>query len=290
MRCAAIDIGTNSCRLLIADMVQGKLHPVQREMRSTRLGQGVDASGVLAAQAIERTLLCLQEFTNIMQSTGAERYRVVATSAVREAANRQDFVDMVYQQCGLTVDIIDGEEEADLSYRGVNCGLVLDRAPLVVDLGGGSCEFVLQTAEERLALSLPLGAVRATEAEYNPEDIRAILSPLTSYREKYKDYPLVFVGGTATTIVAVRLALPVYDSNLVHGQVLTLSEIEDVYQLLVSLPVNLRKRLPGLQPERADIIPAGVLVVVEIMKALKRKQMWVSETDILDGIICRQHK
>lgn len=285
MRKAAIDIGTNSCRLLIADVEGDRYQVIRRELNSTRLGQGVDAHRVLAPEAIGRTITCLQDFKRIIEENGVEWYRSVATSAVREAANRQEFVENVLRECGVMVDIIDGEMEAALSYRGVNCGLPLDDPPLVVDLGGGSCEFILKGYDIRLSLSLPLGAVRATEAGYSSADIQAILSPLLPYLDKLINHPLVFVGGTATTLVAVRLSLPEYDTRLVHGRVLSLIEVQDVYELLTSLPLKVRQRLPGLQPERADIIPAGTLIVLEIMKFLGRDEIMVSETDILDGII-----
>jgi len=285
MRKAAIDIGTNSCRLLVADIEDSRCEVIRREINTTRLGQGVDATKLLAPEAIERTIKCLREFVTIISDLKVESYRAVATSAVREAANRWEFVEQVYQECGVAVEVIDGGEEAALSYRGVNCGLPLDSSPLVVDLGGGSCEFILMAEENRLALSLPLGAVRATEAGYSSEDIRSILSPLLPYRDKYQDYPLVFVGGTATTLVAVRFAFPEYDPRLVHGQILTYQEVEDVFRLLVSLPLRLRQRLPGLQPERADIILAGAMIVLEVMKMLNRTQIVISETDILDGMI-----
>lgn len=285
MRKAAIDIGTNSCRLLVADVNDKHCRVVRREINSTRLGQGVDANKALAPEAIERTVQCLKNFVQINRDLGVEWCRAVATSAVREAINRQDFVERVYGECNLSIDIIDGEEEAALSYRGVTSGLELDAPPLVVDLGGGSCEFILQAGQDHLLFSLPLGAVRATEAGYDPADIQNILAPLIPFREKYCSYPLIFVGGTASTLVAVRLALPKYDTSLVHGRVLTFKDVKEVYDLLVSLPLDQRRQLPGLQPERADIIPAGALIVVEIMSLLQREQIVVSETDILDGII-----
>lgn len=258
---------------------------VRRDLNSTRLGQGVDAVRMLDPAAIERTIECLREFKALAQRLGVEWYRAVATSAVREAANRQEFVDRVDRECGLAVDVIAGEQEALLSYRGVECGLHLSHPPLVVDLGGGSCEFILRDGKKQMALSLPLGAVRATEAEYGSDDIQDILSPLLPFRQKYEEYPLVFVGGTATTLAALRLALTEYDPSLIHGQALSFTDIEGIYRQLVSLPLSLRKNLPGLQPERADIIPAGALIVLEIMKGLGRSQVIVSETDILDGII-----
>lgn len=289
MRKAAIDIGTNSCRLLVADVDQGRYEVIRREINSTRLGQGVDARRLLAPEAISRTISCLHEFKRMIKEDGVEWYRAVATSAVREAANQDEFIEMALRECGMKVDIIAGAEEADLSYRGVNCGLSRSDYPLVVDLGGGSCEFILSTEETNLSMSLPLGAVRATEAGYKTGDIVKILSPLLPYREKLKDHQLVFVGGTATTLVAVRLALPEYDTRMIHGQILSLNEVRDVYELLSSLPLKVRQRLPGLQPERADIIPAGALIVLEIMMFLGQVQIMVSESDILDGIIMERN-
>ena len=287
MRKAAIDIGTNSCRLLVADVEEGRYEVIRREINTTRLGQGVDAAGVLNPAAIERTIKCLQDFINIIRELGVEWYRAVATSAVREAANRCEFMEQTYQVCGIAVEVIDGEEEARLSYRGVQGGLSLDGSPLVADLGGGSCEFILLAEKVQLAMSLPLGAVRATEARYDSEKIRSLLSPLLPYRDRLQDYPLVFVGGTATSLVAVHLALPEYDSRLVHGQALTYAEVEAVCGLLGSLPLESRRHLPGLQSERADIIPAGALIILEIMQLLNRDRIIISETDILDGVIIR---
>lgn len=285
MRKAAIDIGTNSCRLLVADVDDNNCRVIRREISSTRLGQGVDANKALAPEAIERTIQCLKEFVRINRELGVDWCRAVATSAVREAANRQGFIEQAYRECGLGIDVIDGEEEAALSYSGVISGICLDNPPLVADLGGGSCEFMARSGRDDLLFSLPLGAVRATEAGYSSDDIRARLSPLLSWRDQYRDCPLVFVGGTATTLAAIKLALPEYDCRLVHGHILTFSEVEDIYKLLISLPLEERRRLPGLQPERADIIPAGALIVLEIMQLLGRSRIVVSETDILDGII-----
>ncbi|NLW90289.1 MAG: Ppx/GppA family phosphatase [Syntrophomonadaceae bacterium] len=285
MRRAAIDIGTNSCRLLIVDADEGRYHVIRRELCSTRLGQGVDARRVLAPEAIGRTITCLQEFKQIMEENRVVWSRAVATSAVRDAINREEFLAIVRRECGMKVEVIDGEQEAALSYRGVNCGLPLNDPPLVVDLGGGSCEFILSTDEVNWSISLPLGAVRATEAAYSPADIELILSPLSPYRDRLANCPVVFVGGTATTLVAVQLALPEYDTRMVHGQRLSLAEIQEVYELLQGLSIKERQRLPGLQPERADIISAGALIVLEIMKFLSCGQITVSESDILDGII-----
>ncbi|MDD2372417.1 MAG: Ppx/GppA phosphatase family protein [Syntrophomonadaceae bacterium] len=286
MRYAAIDVGSNSCRLLVADINGEELHPVYRDLQSTRLGEGVNATNKINPAAMTRTRDCLRDYVELIQRLGVKDFRMVATSAMRDALNREEFVDLVKKSCGCTLGIISGEEEAQLSYLGVKEGLILS-SPMVVDLGGGSCEFRIEDGEELFSLSLPLGAVRATEAHLSALDAKTILSPVEKSSDRLKDYPLVFVGGTATTLVAVKLSMEIYDPQAVHGQVLSREEVADLYNMLELMPLNVRRRLPGLQPERADIIPAGAMIVLLIMDTLKRRQITISESDILDGIIHR---
>lgn len=290
MRYAAIDAGSNSCRLLIADMDNGELIPVFQDLQSTRLGQGVDTSHRLGTEAMERTLSCLMNYTALIKHYNANACRAVATSAMREAVNQKDFQAMVKDACNLVLEVISGNEEARLSYQGVKEGLTMEKVPLVVDLGGGSCEFRMEEENEHFSLSLPLGAVRATEAELSVVDIKDILAPVAASSGRLKAYPLVLVGGTATTLVAIKLALQVYDAQQVHGQILNRREVADIYDMLMLMPLNLRRRLPGLQPERADIIPAGARIVLLIMDVLGRQEIRVSESDILEGIIRQMHK
>lgn len=284
MRYGAVDIGTNSCRLLIAqaDAEQG-LHPLHKELDTTRIGEGVNHSGLISAEAMHRTLLTLSRFQEKMQEYGVEKYRAIATSAVREAHNGDEFVLRAREQSMMKVDIINGETEAGLSYLGVKQGLKLERSPLVVDLGGGSTEFICP--EENLLLSLALGAVRATEADMYAAQIGQLLAPLGKIKERFVNRPLVLVGGTATTLVSVKLGLEEYNAELVHGAALSRSEIGDLYNLLERMPLALRRRLPGLQPERADIINKGALIVLMIVEVLGKKEIIVSESDLLQGII-----
>jgi exopolyphosphatase/guanosine-5'-triphosphate,3'-diphosphate pyrophosphatase len=286
MRYAAIDVGSNSCRLLVADINKGQLQPVYRELRSTRLGEGVNATKKINMAAMKRTRDCLKDYVDSTRRLGVKDFRIVATSAMRDALNRKEFVDLVKQSCGYSLEVISGEEEAQLSYLGVKEGLALN-SPLVVDLGGGSCEFRIEDGEEVFSLSLQLGAVRATEAHLSMMEAKTILNPLEKNSDKLKGYPLVFVGGTATTLVAMKLSMEIYDPQQVHGQILNRVEIADLYNMLELMPLNIRRRLPGLQPERADIIPAGAMIVLLIMDTLKRRQITISESDILDGIIRR---
>lgn len=282
MRYAAIDIGTNSCRLLIADYQEGKIIPLYRTMMTTRLGENLQKDSILSTDAILRTCRCLNEFKNIIDEYEVKEYRAVATSAVREADNKEEFVELVKRECAINIDIINGFEEANLSYIGVKNSLKLEKSPLVVDLGGGSTELIY---EDSPPISIPVGAVKVHEQNMSAYDISQILKPLTKMKEEFSLSPLVFVGGTATSLVAIKFSLEVYRSELIHGQILTRSEIADLYNMLERMPLSLRKRLPGLQPERADIITSGTLIMLIIMEILDKQDIIVSESDILEGII-----
>ncbi len=288
MTYGAIDIGTNSCRLLIAEICgAGRLNTITRLVESTRVGEGVNHSGKMGKEAMERTIDCLQRFASLLRLNQVESWRTVATSAVREAGNRQEFLDMVLEQTKMRVDVLSGEEEANLSYLGVIRGLRLTRSQLVVDMGGGSTELVCPNID--LRLSVPVGAVRAAEADMSGDQVLQRLQVLGEWTEStgrgLTGHPLVFVGGTASTLVAIKKGLPEYRPELVHGEVLSRAEIADLYELLEALPLELRRRLPGLQPERADIINKGAMIMLVIMDKLAIGEITVSETDILDGII-----
>ncbi len=284
MNYAAIDIGTNSCRLLIAAIQDGRLQPVCRKLQTTRLGEGLNQSGIINPEALERTLKCIEDFKTTMQEYQVEACRAIATSAVREAENGGELLNQARKKTGIEIEIISGAEEAELSYQGVTGSLKIEHLPLVVDLGGGSTEFIIKD-DQHFPISLPVGAVRATESNMKAIDIADALAPLAEYRDLLAPYPLVLVGGTGTSMVAIKHALPVYDPDLVHGQVLRREEIADIYDMLERMSLRLRQRLPGLQPERADIIPKGVMIVLLIMDILSRDQIIVSDSDLLEGII-----
>lgn len=284
MRWGAIDIGTNSCRLLIAEVnANNELTPLYADMETTRIGEGINQSARLKEEAIVRTLICLIGFRQRLQEFQVKKYRVIATSAVREASNRLEFTARVLKESGLAVEVISGATEARLSYAGVMRGLELIEAPLVVDLGGGSTEFICP--EETILLSVPLGAVRAAEGDMYAADIMESLCPVVALKAQLSRHPMVMVGGAASTLVAVKKGLITYSSALVHGERLSRSEIADLYNLLDRLPLELRRRLPGLQPERADIINKGALIILVIMEVLGKMEIIVSESDILQGLI-----
>lgn len=282
MRYAAIDIGTNSCRLLIAEYQENKVIPIYRTMMTTRLGEKMKERPVISQEAILRTSQCLKDFKNILEEYEVKDYRAVATSAVREAENKNEFLELIKDECHIDIDIISGVEEANLSYIGVKNSLDLEKSPLVIDLGGGSTEFIY---EGITPISIPIGAVKVHEQNISAYDISQIFKPIAQMKEQFSQSPLVFVGGTATSLVAIKFSLEVYRSELIHGQVLTRTEIADLYNMLEMMPLSVRKRLPGLQPERADIITSGTLIVLIIMDIFDKQDIIISESDILEGII-----
>lgn len=286
MSYAAIDIGTNSCRLLIAEREGHEIKTLYKEIETTRIGAGLSQTGQISGEAAERSWQWLEKIQPVLKSYDVQHYQAVATSAVREAANGQAFVDEAARRSQMPVKIISGEEEARLSYIGVEKGLQLDHPPLVADLGGGSTEFICN--HQDFVISLPVGAVRATEMQLSAADIADRLQPIRTMQARFIQYPLVMVGGTASTLASVKLGLDVYDSGKVHGHQVTRQEAADIYQLLERTPLALRKRLPGLQPERADIINAGILIIVMIMDLLKKPEIIVSDSDLLQGIIWSQ--
>ncbi|MDD4801339.1 MAG: Ppx/GppA phosphatase family protein [Syntrophomonas sp.] len=284
MRLAAIDIGTNSCRLLIADTdTKNSFITLCKELDTTRIGEGTIKSGFISNEAMSRTLNTLRQYQQKMQEYKVEKYQAIATSAVREADNKDEFVHRVWEDSNLRVKIVNGEEEARLSYLGVKKGLKMEPEPVVADIGGGSTEFIYPP--EDLLISFPIGAVRATEADMLALQIAKVITSLARFKNQLQEHPLVLVGGTASTLAAMKLGMDEYNAELVHGTALTRSEVGDLYNLLERMPLSLRRRLPGLQPERADIINKGVLIVLVIMELMDRNEVTISETELLHGII-----
>lgn len=284
---AVIDIGTNSTRLLVAECRGSSVGEVLcRDLRTTRLGEGI-GEGRLKPEAVARTLKVLGEYLEQARSFGAERVVAAATSAVRDAANKGEFLRAA-RELGVEVEVLSGEEEAYYSYLGASLGLALDpRGLVVVDVGGGSTEFIWEGGGSLFCRSVNVGAVRMTEGGYDEEAIGQLLEPVLRAVKAHAPRHLVGVGGTVTTCAAVVQGLKVYDPSLVHGFLLSLEQVEDLLALLSRATLEERRRLPGLQPERADIIVAGVRIVRRIMLGLEIGAMQVSETDIMYGLALR---
>ena len=305
-RVAAVDCGTNSIRLLVADVTDAGLRDVHREMRVVRLGQGVDATGVLAPEAIERTRVALADYTAVMRRKGVERVRMVATSATRDAANRDDFFAMVRTTLGVDAEVISGDEEARLAFAGAVGDLEPEDGPfVVVDVGGGSTEVVVGSLTSSgpqvvAARSVDVGCVRLTERclpddPPAPEQVAAAREVAAGILAgAFAAVPVddvrtwVGVSGTVTTLSALAMDLPDYDADAVHLSRLTVADLHRVTASLLAMPRDERAALGPMHPGRVDVIGAGAIVVEEVAHELAARagitEMVVSEHDILDGI------
>ncbi|HET9255382.1 MAG TPA: Ppx/GppA phosphatase family protein [Pseudonocardiaceae bacterium] len=306
VRVAAIDCGTNSIRLLVADLSGGKLTDVHRETRIVRLGQGVDATGRLAPEALERTRAALADYTALTRGTDAERVRMVATSATRDAANREDFFGMVRHTLGAEAEVITGDEEARLSFTGAVGGLEPADGPfVVVDVGGGSTEVVLgdwdgTSADVTAARSVNIGCVRITERHLRsdpptPEEISgAEQFAVRILNEAFAEVPVdkartwVGVAGTITTLSAVTQRLAAYDSDRTHLSRLSLEQVRESAAHLLASTHQQRAANPAIHAGRVDVIAGGALIVRVLAEELRARagitELVVSEHDILDGI------
>jgi exopolyphosphatase / guanosine-5'-triphosphate,3'-diphosphate pyrophosphatase len=295
---ASLDLGTNSTRVLVARPIDGELDVLDRRNTITRLGQGVGASGRLAPEAIERTLDCLRAYREILDRHGVERVRVAATSASRDAANRDEFFDAVEGLVGTRPELLSGDEEGRLSFLGATGGLDPATGPfLVVDIGGGSTELIVGTERVEGVMSIDIGCVRLTEKFLlhdppQPEELTACISLSEAYRgDVAREIPavaeartLVGLAGTITTVAAVEIGLETYDRDRIHHFHLTRDAAEDVFRTLATEARADRIHNPGLEEARADVIVAGCCVLVALFRHFGFDEMIVSESDILDGL------
>ncbi|HIZ35613.1 MAG TPA: Ppx/GppA family phosphatase [Candidatus Ruania gallistercoris] len=307
-RVAAIDCGTNSIRLLIADRsVAGTLTDVLRRMEIVRLGQGVDRTGRLDPDALARTLAATREYADQCRTHGVEAVRFVATSATRDAANREEFFAGVRAALGVDVEVISGAEEAGLSFAGAVSILgAADPAPnLVVDIGGGSTELVLGDREVDHAISLDIGSVRMTERHIRsdpptPAELAAARTDITAALDRAADQldlnrvrTLVGVAGSVTTLTAFALGLDRYRPEQINGARLSVAEVHAAAEALLAMPRAERAALGFMHPGRVDVIGAGALIWAEVVDRVTQAvhdggghldQVITSEHDILDGI------
>ena len=297
MRVAAIDCGTNSIRLLIADIDGNNFREIVRDMEIVRLGQGVDQTGQFHPDAIARTLAAVDKFAAEIAKRGVEKIRFCATSATRDATNRHLFVDGVRERLGIELEVISGDEEAALSFAGAIKDLDPSNGPfLVVDIGGGSTEFVFGTATVEAARSVNIGCVRMSERHFasdpaTPEqieaartDIQEAIAQAAAIVPITKAKTLVAVAGTATTVAAAALELPEYDRYAIHLSRISAQQTHDAATMFATKTRELRISLGYMHPGRVDVIAAGSLVLSEIMKATGATEFVASESDILDGM------
>jgi exopolyphosphatase/guanosine-5'-triphosphate,3'-diphosphate pyrophosphatase len=299
-RVAAVDLGTNSIRLLVARFVEGEpdFHELARAMVITRIGQGVDRTGSIGPQALRRTVAVLDRYCRRAKALGADRIHLVATSAVRDAANRDELADAVEQLTGEPMEVVSGEQEAELSFLGATRGLDAPTPYLVLDIGGGSTEFVVGDGAP-VAVSAQIGSVRLTERYVHAdppsfEELEKVDLAITSVLHQVEDRipvhdarTLVAVAGTATTVQGIALGLPEYDAEVLHRSVLSRTDAERTFRLLSDMTTEERRAIPVMAPGREDVIPAGAAILVAVMQRWGFETAIVSETDILDGIAYR---
>jgi exopolyphosphatase/guanosine-5'-triphosphate,3'-diphosphate pyrophosphatase len=301
-RFATIDVGTNSVLLLVADRTpEGRFVPVLERAEITRLGRGVDQSRRLSAEGMEATLSVLTDYAHQARALGAEGIAVSATSAARDAQNGAEFMEAARQRAGLTVEIISGEMEAQLSFASVHMDFASEAAGplLVIDIGGGSTEFIYGNPAGRVDFrhSYDVGSVRLTERLIRTDPLTAEERKRVEQllRENFASLPppppaaeLVGVAGTVTTLYALQNRIEPYDAERVHGGTLTRLELEQLVDQLCRLPLSERRTLPGLQPKRADVIPAGALILLEALRALNLQQCRVSDHGLRWGLMAHR--
>ena len=297
MRVGAVDCGTNSIRLLVADVDGDRKTDVHREMRVVRLGQGVDRTGELADEAIERTRRALVDYAATCAELGVERVRMVATSATRDARNREAFTAMVQAVLGVAPEVVSGDEEAALSFDGATRGLDPAQGPfLVMDIGGGSTELVLGTSSPQAALSVDVGCVRLTERHLLDDpptsaqvaaaeaDVDAAIARVREVVPVAQARTAVGLAGSVTTVAAVALELEAYDAERIHLSRIAAADVAAVTARLLAMTRAERAALPVMHPGRVDVIGAGALVLATLVDRLGLADVVVSEADILDGI------
>ncbi|MFJ9706117.1 exopolyphosphatase [Streptomyces sp. NPDC101234] len=306
-RVAAIDCGTNSIRLLVADVnpETGELVDLERRMTIVRLGQGVDRTGRLAPEALARTFAACREYAAVIKEHGAERLRFVATSASRDAENRDEFVRGVLDILGVEPEVISGDQEAEFSFTGATRELSgrddLAKPFLVVDIGGGSTEFVVGEEHVRAARSVDVGCVRMTERHLVHEghvsdppteaetasmwaDIERALDLAEETVPLREAHTLVGLAGSVTTLSAIHQDLPEYDSVAIHHSRIPYARVREITEWLLRSTHAERAAIPSMHPGRVDVIGAGALVLQSIMERVGAQEVVVSEHDILDGI------
>jgi exopolyphosphatase/guanosine-5'-triphosphate,3'-diphosphate pyrophosphatase len=292
-RVAVIDVGTNSTRLLVAD-VDGGVAPLERRSTVTRLGRGVDLSGRLATEAIEDVCAAIGGYVGILRELEAETVEVIATSAVRDADNGSAFIAELRERFALSARVLDGEEEARLTYLGATSEALPSEPTLVVDIGGGSTELIVGNGSEiSFHDSLQAGVVRhsercissdpptAEELEALATDVRGLIQDSVGAGVEARRG--IAVAGTPTSLAAVAMELEPYDPSRVHDHVLALPSIQVILSRLASLPLAERVEVPGLHPDRAPTIVAGIVILIETMRAFDLEEITVSEHDILYG-------
>lgn len=297
MKLGAIDIGTNSMRLLVADVQDKKLVSREKYINTTRIGQGVDENGYITDEAMERNITALYEFSQMCKEKGCEKVRCMGTSALRDAVNRDVFIEKAREKSGIKVEVIAGEKEAELGFRGVLMGASAEGNLLILDIGGGSTEFIFGNNDGIIkSVSIDIGALRLTEKFRGFEKDAELYSEMINFiKEKTNDIieylreceisTVCGIGGTITSMSAINQKLEVYSMEKVHQSVITAEDADNISEMLRHSTEEDRKSMKGLQPKRADIITAGAVILDTIIKSLDIDRVVVSEYDNLEGLV-----
>jgi exopolyphosphatase/guanosine-5'-triphosphate,3'-diphosphate pyrophosphatase len=301
MRIAVVDLGTNTTRLLVADVHRGEVTELEKRTTITRLGQGVDSTGRLADEAMDRVRDTLDGYRRVIDELGSDDVIAVATSAMRDAENGPDFREELNRRYGIDARTISGDEEARLTFLGATIGRTpapeSPASAVVIDIGGGSTEYVVGSAgaDPDFHVSTQMGSVRHTERflQTDPptqEELEALAADVTRVVEENVPAETretaaggIAVAGTATTLAAIDQELDPYDSEKVHGYRVSLETAERIQAMLASLPVDERRKVTGLHPDRAPMIVAGVTILVESIRSFGLDEIEISEADILQG-------
>ncbi len=296
MRVAVVDIGTNSTRLLIADVEGTEVREVERRTTVTNLGRGVEHTGNLCSDAVDGVCGVIADYKARYEELGAERVLAIATSAVRDAVNGEAFIAELRERFGLDARLLTGEEEAHLTYLGATAQRAGDETILVFDIGGGSTELIVgRGSDVDFHTSLQAGTIRQSERhltadppephelEELADDVRGLIADAVASRGSRTEVMAIAVAGTPTSLAAIDQELEPYDPSRVHGHRLGLRTIQHMLSRLASLPLAERLRVPGLHPGRAPTIVAGAVILVQVMRAFSLDEIEVSEQDILHG-------
>lgn len=298
MKIASIDIGTNSMRLLIADYDK---HIANRKkyVNTTRMGQGVNENGFISGDAMKRNVDSFIDFVETAKEENAEQIYAIGTSALRDSKNKEEFIDIIKSHTGIEVEVVTGSVEAELGFYGVAMGIDETRRILILDIGGGSTEFVVGSKDEGVVYreSIDIGAVRLTEKfQISDENTDENLNIMTEYIngkirhfsdiiEKYKIETVIGIGGTITTTSSINQKMKIYDTDKIHNSILEIDDIKYILDSLKNIKTVERKKIIGLNPNRADIILAGLNILYNVMCVLKASSIKVSEYDNLEGLM-----
>lgn len=296
MKVGVVDVGTNSVRVLVADVEGTEVKTRERDLVITRLGQGVDRDRRLGSEPLRRTVQAISEYVHRCRAADVDRLRIAATSAVRDASNKEAFIEAVRAETGMAPDVLSGEEEARLGFAGAVSELEGDQTVCVVDIGGGSTEFIVGRREAERWISADIGSVRLTERHIRSDppaedELRRVAADADAHLEEVERAvrpaeaeKLVGLAGTITTVAAIALDLAGYDREVIHHARLARGRIAEIRDQLASMTSEHRRTLPAMPRGREDVIVAGVVILERVMARFGFEECLVSEADILDGV------